>query len=160
MFKGEWAHDDAKCLPSEEVAGELGKHQGLTPFQGRLHTDQSLAKIIALFATFKRPHGPDLCYTLNLSKVILTGGWTPSLCMPSSGEGCSVFSWAVTGCPPPISLQGGGSELRAKSNNGAKSTRETVPVWPGIGKLRCCFNGTPALITLSGDTLKKKKDSK
>lgn len=60
---------------------------------------------------------------------------------------------------PPISVQGGGggSELRAKSNSGAEVTRETAPAWLRMGKFRCCFNGTPASITLSGDTFKKKK---
>lgn len=59
---------------------------------------------------------------------------------------------------PPISVQGGGGfELRAKSNSSAEVTRETAPAWLGMGEFRCCFTGTPASITLSGDTFKKKR---
>lgn len=60
------------------------------------------------------------------------------------------------GCPP-ISVQGGdgGSELRA--NGDTKVNRETAPAWLGMGEFGCCFSGIPASITLSGDTLKKKK---
>lgn len=37
VFKGEWAHGDAQCLPSEAVAGELSKCQGLPPRWRGLH---------------------------------------------------------------------------------------------------------------------------
>lgn len=61
--------------------------------------------------------------------------------------------------PPDIC---GGAELRAKSISDAKATGETAAAWLGLGGFGCCFNGIPALITLSGDTFKKKKkkDSK
>lgn len=39
-----------------------------------------------------------------------------------------------------------------------KSTGEIAPAWLGMGEFGCCFSGIPASITLSGDTLKKKKE--
>lgn len=111
-----------------------------------------------------------------LSKVILTEAWSPSLCVPRAGEGCLEKEPArqktaptdfLQGCEPgqhqhlaglcpPVSTQGGGagSELRARVTAVPSHQRDQAAWGGGMWMLFSC---SPASITLSGDTLEKKR---
>lgn len=74
-----------------------------------------------------------------------------------------IFRGVAGGCPLTSvegAVEGLSSELRAAVM--PKPPERQHQAWLGMGGFGCCFNGIPALITLSGDTLKKKKkkDSK